>query len=151
MFFREIPCFFAKEERPKPGLELIRLILSKPSESAARARALLQSAGDQRGWILDWAETILVYKLPQLSRVGSRSAATSLEELSEPDLPEQLKRWQPQIRYVLLEEHRFDHAELAGLRNVAAALSRLENNRAAEDIERVLECEKLEDVFDVSI
>jgi predicted transposase/invertase (TIGR01784 family) len=58
----------AEAHAPGPGLELIRLILSKPSESAVRARALLQSAGDQRGWILDWAETILVYKLPQLSR-----------------------------------------------------------------------------------
>ena len=65
-------------------------------------------------------------------------AATSLEALSEPDLPAQLRHWQPQIRYLLLEEHRYDDTELAGLRNVAAALFRLENSRAAEDIERVL-------------
>jgi predicted transposase/invertase (TIGR01784 family) len=53
---------------PGPGLELIGLILSKPPESAARARVLVQGAGEEREWILDWAETILAYKLPQLSR-----------------------------------------------------------------------------------
>lgn len=37
-----------------------------------------------------------------------------------------------------MEEQRYDDAELAGLHNVAAALFRLENSRAAEDIERVL-------------
>ena len=65
-------------------------------------------------------------------------AATSLEELSEPDLPVQLRRYQPQMRYLLIEEQRYEDTELAGLRNVAAALFRLENSRAAEDIERVL-------------
>jgi predicted transposase YdaD len=53
---------------PGPGLELTGLILSKPPESAARARALVQGAAEERGWILDWAERILAYKLPQLSR-----------------------------------------------------------------------------------
>jgi flagellar biosynthesis/type III secretory pathway protein FliH len=37
-----------------------------------------------------------------------------------------------------LEERRYADAELAGLRNVAAALFRLENSRAPEDIERVV-------------
>jgi hypothetical protein len=58
--------------------------------------------------------------------------------LIEPDLPEQLRRWQPQIRYLLLDEQRLADTELAGQRNVAAALFRLENSRRPEDIERVL-------------
>jgi predicted transposase YdaD len=66
------------------------------------------------------------------------TAKTSLADLIEPDLPEQLRHWQPQIRYLLLEERRYADAELAGLRNVAAALFRLENSRAPEDIERVV-------------
>ncbi|WP_242470971.1 DUF4351 domain-containing protein [Thiocystis violacea] len=56
----------------------------------------------------------------------------------EPNLPEQLQRWQPQIRYLLLDEHRYTEADLAGQRNLAAALFRLENSRQPEDIERVL-------------
>jgi predicted transposase/invertase (TIGR01784 family) len=60
--------FLAAAHVPGPGLELIGLILSKPPESAARARVLVRGAGEERDWILDWAETILAYKLPQLSR-----------------------------------------------------------------------------------
>jgi hypothetical protein len=37
-----------------------------------------------------------------------------------------------------LEESRYDEAQLAGLNNVAAALSRLENSREPHDMERVL-------------
>ena len=65
-------------------------------------------------------------------------ARQSLAELSEPDLPAALARYQPRLRYLLLEERAYDEQELAGLRNVAAALFRLENSRRAEDIERVL-------------
>ncbi|WP_295448395.1 Rpn family recombination-promoting nuclease/putative transposase [uncultured Thiodictyon sp.] len=68
------------------------------------------------------------------------TAKTSLTDLIEPDLPEQLRRWQPQIRYLLLEERRYDEADLKGLHNVAAALFRLENSRAPDDIERVVAC-----------
>ena len=37
----------------RPGLGLIRLMLSKPSQGAERARALIQNAGGERDWILD--------------------------------------------------------------------------------------------------
>ena len=66
------------------------------------------------------------------------SAATSLAQLIDPDIPAQLRDWQPCIRYLLLDEQRFGDNELAGLRNVAAALFRLENSRQPDDIERVL-------------
>jgi predicted transposase YdaD len=42
-------------------------------------------------------------------------AAASLDELGEPDLPAQLRRYQPRFRYLLLEEHRYDDAELVQL------------------------------------
>jgi predicted transposase YdaD len=66
------------------------------------------------------------------------SAPTSLTELGESELPAQLQRYQPQIRYLLLEESRYEEADLAGLHNVAAALFRLENSREPQDIQRVL-------------
>jgi predicted transposase YdaD len=65
-------------------------------------------------------------------------AKTSLDELKEPGLPARLSYWQPQIRYVLLDEHRYQDAELASQRNLAAALFRLENSRSPEDLQRVL-------------
>lgn len=54
-------------------------------------------------------------------------AKTSLDELIAPDLPKQLRRWQPQFRYLLLDEQRLADIDLAGQRNIAAALFRLEN------------------------
>jgi hypothetical protein len=66
------------------------------------------------------------------------SAGTSLTELGESELPAQLLRYQPQIRYLLLEETRYEETHLAGLHNVAAALFRLENSREPQDIQRVL-------------
>jgi hypothetical protein len=56
-------------------------------------------------------------------------AKTSLEELIAPNLPEPLLRWQPQMRYLLLDEQRLGETALVGQRNVAAALFRLENSR----------------------
>ncbi len=65
-------------------------------------------------------------------------AKTALDALIEPDLREQLRQWQPQIRYLLLDERRYAEAELVGQRNLVAALFRLENSREPKDIERVL-------------
>ncbi|HSO84238.1 MAG TPA: transposase, partial [Thiocapsa sp.] len=46
--------------------------------------------------------------LPIVLCNGEKSwwAKTSLDALIEPDLPEQLRRWQPQIHYLLLDEQR---------------------------------------------
>ncbi|NEX23334.1 Rpn family recombination-promoting nuclease/putative transposase [Thiorhodococcus mannitoliphagus] len=78
--------------------------------------------------------------LPIVLYNGEKSwwAKTSLDELIEPNLPAQLHRWQPQFRYLLLDEQRLADTALAGQRNIAAALFRLENSRRPEDIERVL-------------
>ena len=68
------------------------------------------------------------------------TAKTDLADLIDPSLPPQLRRWQPQLRYLLLEERRFPEADLARLPNVAAALFRLENAQAPENIQRVIAC-----------
>jgi predicted transposase YdaD len=78
--------------------------------------------------------------LPIVLYNGERGwwAKTSLDGLQEPDLPPQLLHWQPQIRYLLLEERRYGETALRGPRNLAAALFRLESSRRPEDIEQVL-------------
>ncbi len=68
------------------------------------------------------------------------TAKTDLADLIDPSLPPRLVHWQPQIRYLLLEERRYREDELAGLPNAAAALFRLENARAPENIQRVVGC-----------
>src|SRR5512147_640242 len=56
-----------------PGLQLIQLIVAEPDEAVSQAPALLQARGGPAAdpnwpaW-LDLLETILVYKLPRLSR-----------------------------------------------------------------------------------
>jgi predicted transposase/invertase (TIGR01784 family) len=64
-------------------------------------------------------------------------AAQDVAELIE-EVPGGLERYRPQLRYCLLDEGRIATAELASLRNLAAALFRLENSRGPEDVERVL-------------
>jgi len=56
--------------------------------------------------------------------------APGLQHLIDPRLPPQLRHWQPQMRYLLLEESRYPEADLANLPNVAAAMFRLENAQA---------------------
>jgi len=50
-----------------------------------------------------------------------------------------LERYQPRVRYLLVDEGRYSASELDSLRNLVAALFRLEKTREAEDIRVVLE------------
>jgi len=59
------------------------------------------------------------------------TAKTDLADLLDPRLPPQLRHWQPQMRYLLLEERRYQEADLTCLPNVAAALFSLKNARGA--------------------
>jgi hypothetical protein len=68
------------------------------------------------------------------------TAKTDLADLITPNLPPPLRHWQPQLRYLLLEERRYPETDLARLPNVAAALFRLENAQAPENIQRVIGC-----------
>ena len=77
---------------------------------------------------------------PVLPIVLYNGAEPALADLITPNLPLQLRHWQPQMRYLLLEERRYPEADLARLPNVAAALFRLENAQAPENIQRVIAC-----------
>lgn len=55
------------------------------------------------------------------------------------DGPAELERYRPRLEYFLVDEGRIAGSELESLRNVAAALFRLERSRELEDIRRVLE------------
>jgi predicted transposase/invertase (TIGR01784 family) len=64
-------------------------------------------------------------------------AARDLAELIE-EVPGGLERYRPQLRYCLLDEERIADSELEPLRNLAAALFRLEKSESPEDIQRIL-------------
>lgn len=64
-------------------------------------------------------------------------AAQEVAELID-SVPGGLERYRPRLQYLLIDEGRFQEEELVGLRNLAAALFRLENSRTPRDIERVL-------------
>jgi len=65
------------------------------------------------------------------------NAAEDIAELIV-EAPGGLERYRPRLRYLLLDEGRYADGELSALRNLAAALFRLENSRAPQDVERVL-------------
>ncbi len=64
-------------------------------------------------------------------------AARDIAELIG-DVPGGLEQYRPQLRYCLLDERRIAVEEIASLRNVAAALFRLEQSREPEEIQAVV-------------
>ena len=77
--------------------------------------------------------------LPVVLYNGNKAwdAAQEIGELIvEP--PPGMERYRPQLCYFLLDEGRFSDTELAPLKNLAAALFRLEGSRTPQDVERVL-------------
>jgi predicted transposase YdaD len=52
--------------------------------------------------------------------------------------PSGLEQYRPRLRYCLLDEMRMADSELESLRNVAAALFRLEKSRSPDDVQRVV-------------
>ena len=68
---------------------------------------------------------------------ASWTAAREVSELIE-EVPGGLEQYRPRLRYCLLDEIRIADSELESLRNLAAALFRLEKSRGPEDIQRVL-------------
>jgi len=65
------------------------------------------------------------------------TAPTDLDGLIEPG-PDNLAEYRPQARYLLINESDYIDADLAGRRNLAAALFRLENSRGPEAVREVL-------------
>jgi predicted transposase YdaD len=78
--------------------------------------------------------------LPLVLYNGERrwTAAEDIHDLMDEVAPE-LARYQPRQRYLLIDEGRYGEQELAGLRNFAAALFRLELSRSPDDVRAVLE------------
>ncbi|MBI4872011.1 MAG: transposase [Candidatus Riflebacteria bacterium] len=79
--------------------------------------------------------------LPLVLYDGKRrwDAALEVGELL-PELPEELARFAPRGRCFLLDEGTFSESELASVRNLAAALFRLENSRTPADAAVVVRC-----------
>jgi predicted transposase/invertase (TIGR01784 family) len=65
------------------------------------------------------------------------TASTDLESLIEPG-PPSLAPYRPQTRYLLINESAYTDAHLASMRNLAAALFRLENSQGPEAVREVL-------------
>jgi predicted transposase/invertase (TIGR01784 family) len=66
-------------------------------------------------------------------------AATEISDLIHP-APEGLAEFCPQLRYLLLDERSYSHNDLSSLKNLVAALFRLENHRTPHDIIQVMDC-----------
>jgi hypothetical protein len=64
-------------------------------------------------------------------------AAQDVADLVEA-VPGGLERYRPRLTYCLLDEARMADSELESIRNLAAALFRLEKSQGPEDVERVL-------------
>ena len=65
------------------------------------------------------------------------TASTDLDALIEPG-PAGLAAYRPQVRYLLIDESAYADADLASMRNLVAALFRLENSRGPEAVREVL-------------
>ena len=68
---------------------------------------------------------------------GRWTAARNIETLVE-HVPGGLATYRPRLSYLLIDEGRYTEEQLASLRNVAAALFRLENSRTPTDVQRVV-------------
>ena len=65
-------------------------------------------------------------------------APADIADLITP-VPGGLERYLPHLHYLLLDEGSYHDHELASLRNLTAALFRLENSRTPEDVQQVLQ------------
>jgi hypothetical protein len=85
------------------------------------------------------AEGQLPPVLPIVLYNGSRrwDAPVDVADLVVP-MPGGLEAYRPRLKYFLLDEGSYADSELAPLRNLAAALFRMENSRTPQDVERVL-------------
>jgi hypothetical protein len=85
------------------------------------------------------AEGRLPPVLPIVLYNGSRrwDAPVDVAELVVP-MPGGLEAYRPRLKYFLLDEGCYADSELVPLRNLAAALFRMENSRTPQDVEQVL-------------
>lgn len=78
--------------------------------------------------------------IPNINATNIDDDAPDPEEVAELIVPAPggLSRYCPRLCYLLLDEGRYGEEETGALRNLAAALFRLENSRTPADVERVL-------------
>jgi predicted transposase/invertase (TIGR01784 family) len=50
------------------GVRLVHLIVASPPQASVQARRLVKEFPEEHAWLLEWIETILVYKFPELTR-----------------------------------------------------------------------------------
>ncbi len=79
-----------------------------------------------------------VFPVVLYNGAGQWTAATELSEIIE-SVPGGLEQYRPRMCYHLIAENAYGEPELAPMRNLAAALFRLENSRSADDIRKVLD------------
>ncbi|MBF0190425.1 MAG: Rpn family recombination-promoting nuclease/putative transposase [Magnetococcales bacterium] len=65
------------------------------------------------------------------------TAAVDVADMIE-ESPPGMEAYRPHMRYLLVDEHRYQEGELKPMRNVVAALFRLEKSRRLEDVRQVL-------------
>jgi len=66
------------------------------------------------------------------------TAAVDVADMIE-DSPPGMEVYRPHMRYLLVDEHRYQEGELKSMRNIVAALFRLEKSRRLEDVRQVIE------------
>ncbi|MEO5333168.1 MAG: Rpn family recombination-promoting nuclease/putative transposase [Magnetococcus sp. YQC-5] len=66
------------------------------------------------------------------------TAALDVAELIE-ESPPGLEAYRPHMRYLLVDEHRYQEGELKSMQNVVAALFRLEKTRTLDDVRQVIQ------------
>ena len=64
------------------------------------------------------------------------TAPLEMSELIEPAPSRDLLRYRPHFHYLVLDEGRIAESDLTGMKNLAAALFRLETSRGPEDIRK---------------
>ncbi|MEO5331116.1 MAG: Rpn family recombination-promoting nuclease/putative transposase [Magnetococcus sp. YQC-5] len=66
------------------------------------------------------------------------TAAMDVADLIE-ESPPGLEAYRPHMRYLLVDEHRYEIGELKSMKNVVAALFRLQKSRSLKDVQQVIE------------
>ncbi|MBF0463335.1 MAG: Rpn family recombination-promoting nuclease/putative transposase [Magnetococcales bacterium] len=65
------------------------------------------------------------------------TAARDVSDLIE-ESPPGLEAYRPHMRYLLVDEHRYQHSDLVSMQNAVAALFRLEKSRSVADVRQVV-------------
>jgi predicted transposase/invertase (TIGR01784 family) len=91
----------------------------------------------RQGWLTPSGKLPPVLPLVLYNGKRKWSAAQEVAELIE-IVPGGLERYQPHMRYALVDEGALRESDLASLRNLVAALIRLEKSRGMDDVREVL-------------